>query len=39
MNCAVDEDDLILDWPEFKQKYPNVAKEEYEMMVKEFQEM
>ena len=35
----VDEDDLILEWDDFKKKYPNVSQEEYELMVKEFQEM
>lgn len=38
-NCIVDEDDLVLEWEDFKKKYPDVNKEDYELMVKEFQEV
>ena len=35
----IDEDDLIYEWEEIKDKYPNVSKEEFELAQKEFQEM
>lgn len=36
----IDEDDLsLLDWEDFKKKYPEVTKEEYDLMVKKFQEV
>lgn len=39
LKVSVDEDDLILDWETFHVKHPDVSKEEYELMVKEFQEI
>ena len=35
----IDEDDLFLDWEDFKKKYPDITKEEYELVVKQFQEV
>lgn len=35
----IDEDDLSLDWKDFKRKYPDLTKEEFELKQKEFQEM
>ena len=39
MKYFIDEDDLSLEWDEFKKIYPDVTKEEYELYQKEFQEM
>ena len=39
MKYFIDEDDLNLDWKDFKKIYPDVTKEEYELMVKKFQEV
>ena len=39
MKHIIDEDDLILEWDEFKKIYPEVTKEEFELYQKEFQEM
>lgn len=40
MRYFIDEDDLsLLDWDDFKKKYPDVSHEEYDLMVKQFQEM
>ena len=35
----IDEDDLIYEWDEVKDKYPNTSKEEFELYQKEFQEV
>lgn len=35
----VDEDDLIYEYDEVKDKYPNTSKEEFELQQKEFQEV
>ena len=35
----IDKDDLIYEWEEVKDKYPNTSKEEFELAQKEFQEM
>ena len=35
----IDEDDLIYEWEEVKEKYTNTSKEEFELAQKEFQEM
>ena len=39
LKASVDEDDLILDWEMFHVKHPDVTKEEYDLMVKQFQEV
>lgn len=39
MKYFIDEDDLSLDWEDFKKKHPDVTKEEYDLMVKQFQEV
>ena len=39
MKDIIDEDDLIYEWEEVNDKYPNTTKEEFEQAQKEFQEM
>lgn len=36
---VIEEDDYTLDWDDFKQKHPDIPKEEYEAGVKAIQEM
>ena len=35
----IDEDDLIYEWDEVKDKYPNTSKEEFDLKQKQFQEV
>ena len=35
----IDEDDLIYEYDEVKDKYPNTTKEEFELKQKQFQEV
>lgn len=35
----IEEEDLFLEWAEFHDLYPDVTKEEYELAVKQTQEM